>query len=81
LMMSLESPELFGVTRLSDLAISPMADNIVLLQFMRRDGGYGRGMTFIKSRAMAIEPRLWEYRIGPTGIALTSPDHERHHNR
>jgi circadian clock protein KaiC len=70
LMMSLESPELFGVTRLTDVALSQMADNVLLLQFVRRDGDYDRAMTVLKSRGLRSRPQLHEYTIGTRGITL-----------
>jgi circadian clock protein KaiC len=77
LMMSLESPELFGLTRLTDSAISQMADNVVMLQFVRREREYRRAMTFLKSRATAIPLRTREYTISSNGIALVEGDHRR----
>ena len=73
-MMSLETSELFGLTRLTDMAISQMADNVVLLQFVRRAQEYRRAMTFLKSRATAIPLRTWEYTISSNGIALVQGD-------
>jgi circadian clock protein KaiC len=70
LMMSTETAELFGATRLTEGALSNMADNVVLLQFLRRDGEYRRAMTILKSRASKMEPRLHEYTIGGAGIEL-----------
>jgi circadian clock protein KaiC len=71
LMMSIETPELFGATRVMEGALSQMADNVVLLQFLRRDGEYRRAMTVLKSRGGKLEPRLHGYTIGATGIELT----------
>jgi circadian clock protein KaiC len=71
LMMSIETAELFGASRLAGGALSQMADNVVLLQFLRRDADYRRAMTILKSRAGRMEPRLHAYTIGPTGIELT----------
>jgi circadian clock protein KaiC len=73
LMMSLESQELFGMTRLTDLGLSQMSDNLLLLQFLRREGRYRRSLTVLKSRASATEPRLHEYAIGRDGVALLNP--------
>jgi circadian clock protein KaiC len=70
MMMSLESPELFGVTRLTDLPLSQIADNVLVLQFVRRDGDYRRAITVLKSRATKTEPRMNEYTIGSQGIEL-----------
>ncbi len=80
LMMSLESPELFGHTRLADGALSRVPDNVVLLNFVRSDRGYRRAMTYVKSRALAIPPRTWEYTIGANGIVVVgdAPARSRH---
>jgi circadian clock protein KaiC len=72
-MMSLESPELFGISRLVNLPLSQVADNLLLLQFIRRDDEYRRAITVLKSRAATMEPRLNEYMIGSNGIELTQP--------
>ncbi|MCA1701336.1 MAG: hypothetical protein LC790_21525 [Actinobacteria bacterium] len=71
LMMSIETAELFGATRLTEGALSQMADSVVLLQFLRRDGEYRRAMTILKSRGAKMEPRMHVYTIGATGIELT----------
>ena len=70
LMMSIESPELFGPARLSEVPLSQMADIILLLQFVRRDGDYRRTLTVLKTRGARTEPRLNEYTIGAQGIEL-----------
>lgn len=72
-LMSLESPELFGPVRLTDLPLSQAADNVLLLQFVRRDGGYRRAITVLKSRGVKTEPTLSEYTIGAGGIELQPP--------
>ena len=74
-MMSLESPELFGLTRLTDIPLSQMADNVLLLQFVRGDGEYRRALTVLKSRTARTEPGLSEYTIGSNGIELRQPGH------
>jgi circadian clock protein KaiC len=73
-MMSLESAQLFGVTRLTDVAVSQMADNVVLLQFIRSEGRYRRAITVLKSRAAHTEPQLHEYTIGSNGVELAGRD-------
>jgi circadian clock protein KaiC len=77
LMMSLESPELFGVTRLTDLPLSQISDNVLVLQFVRRESEYRRAITVLKSRAERTEPRMTEYTIGPQGIELRPPEGRR----
>jgi circadian clock protein KaiC len=76
LMMSLESPELFGATRLSDLGLSQVADNVLLLHFLSRDSRYRRALTVLKSRASPTEPRPHAYTITGRGITL-EPDRSR----
>jgi circadian clock protein KaiC len=70
LMMSVESPELFGATRLADSSPYQLVDNVVMLHFVRRDGEHKRAMTVTKSRALRTEPRRREYTIGSSGLAL-----------
>ncbi|HEY2437317.1 MAG TPA: ATPase domain-containing protein, partial [Solirubrobacteraceae bacterium] len=67
LMMSLESSELFGPPRLTDLPLSQMADNVLLLQFILRDSEYRRAITVLKTRTGKTEPKLSEYTIGSNG--------------
>jgi circadian clock protein KaiC len=78
LMMSVETPELFGLTRMSEIALSHLVDNVVLLQFVRRDGEYRRAMAITKSRAVRTDPRLREYTITSSGLSLVQDVRERH---
>ena len=78
LLMSVEIPELFGVSRLNEVVLSQMVDNVVLLQFVRRDGQYRRAITITKSRAIRMEPRLREFTITASGLALVEDAHEHH---
>lgn len=71
LLMTLEVPELFGLTRLSQLAISHLADNVVLLQYLPDGDKLRRTMTVLKTRASAHEPMRQEFVIGSDGIHLT----------
>lgn len=73
LMMTLESAELFGIARLPAVSLSQIADNVVLLQFVRREREYRRALVVLKSRGTGVEPRLNEYVIGPDGIELVTP--------
>jgi circadian clock protein KaiC len=76
-MMSLESHELFGMSRLGEVPLSQVADNVILLQFVRRGGEYRRGLTVLKSRSARTEPRLSEYTISSSGIELRRPGEAR----
>jgi circadian clock protein KaiC len=72
-MMSYESAGLFGVSRLSEGDISHLSDNVVLLQFVRRDTQLLRALTVLKTRASRHEPHIREFTITPKGIVLGDP--------
>lgn len=73
-MMSLESAELFGPTRRLEMPLSQVADNVVLLQFVRRENEYRRALTMIKTRGFEAAARLNEYVITANGIELRQFD-------
>ncbi len=70
-MMTLEVPELFGITRLSEYGISHLSDNVVLLQFLRGESELKRAITVLKTRGSAHEQHLQQFRISPQGISLS----------
>jgi circadian clock protein KaiC len=72
LMMTYEVPELFGVTRLSDLAASHLADNVMLLQYAEISRMMTRTLTVLKTRASSHDPAVREFRITPDGIGLVA---------
>ena len=73
LMVTLESPELFHITRLSDLAMSHMADNVVLLQHLHSGHEIKRALTVLKARGASHTSAVREFRITSEGIALGEP--------
>ncbi|TCO20279.1 circadian clock protein KaiC [Kribbella steppae] len=70
LMMTYELPELFGVSRLSDVAVSHLADNVVLLQYRRVAGVMSRTLTVLKTRATDHESGVKDFEITADGIML-----------
>lgn len=68
LMMTYELPQLFGVSKLSDVAVSHMADNVVLLQYRDVTRVMSRTLTVLKTRATGHGPR-----VAGAGV----PDHRR----
>jgi circadian clock protein KaiC len=70
LMMTYELPELFGVRRLSDVAASHLADNVVLLQYRGVTGMIVRTLTVLKTRATHHEAGVREFQITVDGITL-----------
>ena len=69
-LMTLEIPRLYGTDRISDSAVSPLADNVVLLSYQREGNSIGRTMAVIKTRASRNDPTDRKFLIGPQGIVL-----------
>ena len=70
LMMTVEVPELFELRRISDEGISHLADNVVLLQYVREGAELIRALTVLKTRAMAHRPLVHRYEITGDGFKL-----------
>ncbi|NUT56866.1 MAG: hypothetical protein HOQ03_12910 [Thermoleophilia bacterium] len=71
--MTSEIPDLFHVGRLAEYGISHLSDNVILLQYLRRDTRIRRTVTVLKSRASAHDPEIHEYEITSDGIVLGDP--------
>lgn len=69
-MLTFEVADLFGVERLSNDAVSPLSDNVVLLSYLRDEGVLRRTMTVIKTRASRHDPAIRQFLIGAHGIVL-----------
>jgi circadian clock protein KaiC len=72
-MMSQEVPALFGISHISEDGISHLSDNVILLQFVHRDGQLKRAVTLLKTRASRHDPDVREFKITPEGIVLDKP--------
>ena len=70
LLMTFELPDLFQVTRLSELGVSHVSDNVVLLQYLRQPAAIRRTLTVVKTRASLHQPQVREFTITPEGITL-----------
>lgn len=70
LMAIIEVPDLFQLQRISDDAISHLADNVVLLQYVQDGADLGRTLTVLKSRAMHHRPTVYRYEITEKGFEL-----------
>jgi circadian clock protein KaiC len=70
LLMTLELPDLFQVTRLSELGVSHVSDNVLLLQYVPRQASATRTLTVLKTRASLHEPQIREFTITSEGITL-----------
>jgi circadian clock protein KaiC len=69
-MLTFEIPDLFGADRLSEDAVSPLSDNVVLLSYLRDADLIRRTMSVIKTRASHHDPAVRRFLIGPQGIVL-----------
>ncbi len=72
-MMSQETRGLFGLPHLSEGDVSNLSDNIVVLQFVRRDAQVQRAMMVLKTRASRHAPDIRLFRITRKGIVLGEP--------
>ena len=68
--MTMETPDLFHLARLSESGISNMSDNVILLQFLRDESQVKRALTVLKTRASLHEDEIREYVITGEGIVL-----------
>jgi circadian clock protein KaiC len=68
--MTLEMPDLFGVTRLSEYGISHLSDNVVLLQFLRGESELKRAITVLKTRGSSHDQHLRQFNISSDGISI-----------
>ena len=68
--MTFEIPDLFGAHRLSDSAIPPLSDNVVMLSYLRQHNTMKRTITVIKTRASSHDPAVRQFVTGPRGIVL-----------
>ena len=69
-MMTHESAELFRVTRLSEIGMSHLADNVVVLQYLRAESEVKRALLVLKTRASDHHPEIREFTIRAEGIVL-----------
>ena len=70
LMMIVEVPELFEMRRISEHGLSHLADNVVLLQYVREQSSLSRAVTVLKTRAMHHRPVVRRYEITEKGFEL-----------
>jgi circadian clock protein KaiC len=73
LMATLETPQLFRITQLSDMSMSHMADNVVLLQHLYSGHEMKRALTVLKTRGGSHTSSVREFHITSEGIALGEP--------
>jgi circadian clock protein KaiC len=70
LLITYETPDLYGSSRLAEFAISHLADNAIALTYHREHGAMIRSLAIIKTRASSHDPAMRHFTIGPDGIRL-----------
>jgi circadian clock protein KaiC len=73
LMFTYETMELFRITRLSELGMSHIADNVVLLQHVQDGPQMKRALSVLKSRGSMNSAVISEFNISTDGITLGKP--------
>lgn len=70
LVMIIEVPDLFHLDRISQQGISHLADNVILLQYVREGADLTRALTVLKTRAMQHRPVVHRFDITSQGFVL-----------
>ena len=81
LLTTYETPDLFSTGRLSQFAVSHLADNAIALAYDSDHGAASRSLAIIKTRASTHDPATRQFSIGPDGISLeatANPAHDNH---
>jgi len=76
MLMTMETAEPSTAPRLSDLAISHLSDNVIMLSHDIGPGSQMRSIAVIKTRASGHAESIRSFKIGPGGIALADPAQE-----
>jgi circadian clock protein KaiC len=70
LLPTVELPDLFQATRLSELGVSHVSDNVVLLQYVHQAATICRTLTVVKPAPACINPKSANSPSPPNGITL-----------
>jgi circadian clock protein KaiC len=70
LLTTYETPDLFSAGRLSQFAVSHLADNTIALTYQRDHRAMSRSLAIVKTRASNHDPAMRQFSIGPDGISL-----------
>jgi circadian clock protein KaiC len=72
-MFTHETMELFRITRLSELGMSHIADNVILLQHVQHGAQMKRALSVLKARGSNNSSAISEFHISSEGITLGDP--------
>jgi circadian clock protein KaiC len=70
LLITYEGPDLYGPERFSELAVSALADNGVVLNYHHESGALTRSLAVVKTRASRHDLTTRQFSIGPGGISF-----------
>jgi circadian clock protein KaiC len=70
LFMTSEMQDLFSSTYLSEFGISHMADNVILLHYLREESEVKRAITVLKTRGSRHDPSIRQFAIDDSGIHI-----------
>jgi circadian clock protein KaiC len=70
LMMTLEVAQLYEISHISEGGLSHLADNVIVLQYVRGTSSVTRTLTVLKTRATRHDNIVRAYEITPNGISL-----------
>jgi circadian clock protein KaiC len=72
-MFTYETMDLFRITRLSELGMSHIADNVILLQHFQDGPHMKRALSVLKARGSQNSTTISEFKISSDGITLGDP--------
>ncbi len=75
--LTLEAPSLVSTERVTELGLSPIADNLLMLRYIEKDGQLTPMLTVVKTRGTGHDRRTHAIQVGPGGLrigAAISPD-------
>lgn len=70
MLMTMETADLVSTQRLTDLAISHLSDNVIMLSHYMDQESLNRSMTVVKTRASRHARSRRQFLIGPAGITM-----------
>ena len=68
--MTSEIKDLFASTYLSEFGVSHMADNLILLHYLREESEVKRAITALKTRASSHENSIRQFTINASGMHI-----------
>lgn len=72
-LLTIETPSLSSVETATELGLSPVADNLLMLRYDRAGGQLAPTLTIVKSRGSAHDRRTHELVVAEGGVRVGSP--------